>query len=265
MATIEVGSGPSVLLVHGLNGFKEGWGPLPRALAAAGLRAVMVNLPGSGATPRLRRTTPAGLADAIGPLVARLAPVGLLGHSLGAQVVIIAATARPEAVGRTAFVSPWVVARPRRFPPRGVSDVLRLPLVGRPLARLAIARMLRDPERRRQAFAGAVADPQELTRDPAIAALLADASARLAAADVRAMADWAASALALDARPLARRLAQPGLVVAGSRDRVTRPDGARRLAADLPRGRLLELDGVAHFPHLEAADRVAAALVAHLR
>jgi len=264
LATIEQGTGPSVLLVHGLNGFKEGWGPLPGALAAAGLRAVMVDLPGNGASRRLRRTTPAALADAIAPLIARLAPAGLLGHSLGSQVVMLAAAGRPAEARRLALVSPWVLARPRRFPPRSVSDVLQLPLIGRPLARLAISRIRRDPDRRRQAYTSALADPGLLTRDPAMAALLADASARLVDADTRAMADWAASALAFDARPLAARLPQPTLVVAGTRDRVTRPEGARWLAGAMPSAELLELGAVGHFPHLEAAERVAGALAEHL-
>jgi pimeloyl-ACP methyl ester carboxylesterase len=178
---------------------------------------------------------------------------------------MIAAASRPAGVRGVALISPWVLARPRRFPPRAVSDVLQIPLVGRPLARLAIRRMRRDPERRRAAYTTTVADLPGLTRDPAMAALLAEASDRLVHADVRAMADWAAGALALDVRPLAARLPHPALVVIGSEDRITRPPGASWLAQALPAGRLLRLDGVSHFPHLEAADRVLPALVEHLR
>lgn len=261
---MEAGSGPPVLLVHGLNGFKEGWGPLPAALAGAGLRAVMVDLPGFGVAPRLRRTTPHALAEFLDPLVARLAPVGLLGHSLGTQVAMLAAAARPGAVRSLALVAPWVLPPPRRFLPRSVSDVIQLPIVGRPLARIAIARIRRSPERRRQAYLSAVADPGDLTRDPAMAALLAEAGDRLLDTDLRAMVDWAASALALDVRPLAACLPQPSLVVTGSRDRITRPAGAEWLAGALPQARLLRLDGVGHFPHLEEAERVTHALAEHL-
>jgi len=263
-ATAEVGSGPAVLLVHGLNGFKEGWGRLPGALAAAGLRAVAVDLPGFGATPRLRRTTPFDMAAAIAPLVAELAPAALVAHSLGTQVAMLAAAARPERVGGLALLAPWVLARPRRIPPRRISDALQLPLVGRPLARLAIAWARRSPERRHAAYLTTVGDPASLTGDPAMAALLQEASDRLGHADLRAMADWGASGLALDVRPLAGRIARPALVVAGTLDRVTPPSGARWLADALPDGRLLSLPGVGHFPHLEAPERVAAAIVAHL-
>jgi len=264
IATIEVGEGPAVLLVHGLNGFKEGWGPLPGALAAAGLRVVAVDLPGFGATPRLRRTSPEAFAGALAPLVQALAPVALVAHSLGTQVAMLSAAADPARVRGLALLAPWVLPRPRRFPPRSVSDVLQLPVVGRPLARLVIGRMRRSPERRRAAYLTAIARPDEVTRDPALAALLQEAADRLVDADLRAMADWGARAMALDIRPLAPRLRQPTLVVTGMLDRISRPAGATRLVSVLPAGRLLRVPGAAHFPHLEEPDTVLPALAESL-
>jgi pimeloyl-ACP methyl ester carboxylesterase len=266
IATLEAGTGPTVLLIHGLNGFKEGWGPLPEALAAGGARAVAVDLPGFGASPRLARTRtgPESLAGALEPLVSSLAPVGVVGHSLGTQVAMILAARRPEAVSRMALIAPWVLARPMRMPPRSVSDVVQVPLVGPALARLGIARVRRSPARRRDAYLTAVADPGALTGDPAMAALLQEASDRLITADLGAMADWASRGLGTDVRPLAARLPQPGLVVSGSLDRVTPPPGAEWLADALPAGRLLRLPGIGHFPHLEAPATVLPALVEHL-
>lgn len=264
VTTIEVGEGPPVVLVHGLNGFKEGWGPLPGALAAAGMRAVMPDLPGSGSSPRLRRTDPEAMARAVGALVDRLGAASLVAHSLGAQIALIVAARRPGAVTRLALLAPWVVPRPLRLPPRSVADLLRLPLVGRPLAMLAIAHLRRDPARRRAAFTSALADPARLSRDPAMAVLLGTAADRLATADLRAMAAWAATAIAHDVRPLVPVVTAPALVVSGARDSVTRPAGAAWLAGALPAGALLALRDVGHFPHLEAADRVVPAVVEHL-
>lgn len=265
-ATIETGTGPAVLLVHGLNGFKEGWGRLPAALAGAGMRAVAIDLPGGGATPPLRggRHTPAALAAALAPLVADLAPVGVVAHSFGAQVAVMAAIGRPGAVRALALVAPFVVPRPGRIPPRRLSDVVQLPLVGAPLGRLAIARARRSPQRRRDAFLSAVADPGALGADPSMADLLDLASDRLAGADLRAMVEWARAGLALDLRPLARRVAEPALVVCGELDRVTRPATAAALAAALPAGRLMAVPGAAHFPHLERPEAVVPAVVRHL-
>jgi pimeloyl-ACP methyl ester carboxylesterase len=266
IATLKAGTGPTVLLVHGLNGFKEGWGPLPQALAAGGARAVAVDLPGFGASPRLARgrTGPGALARALEPLASSLAPVGVVGHSLGTQVAMILAARRPEVVSRMALISPWVLARPMRLPPRRVSDLVQIPVIGPALARLAIARIRRSPGRRRDAYLTAVADPGALTSDPAMHALLQEASDRLTTADLRAMADWASLGLGTDVRPLAPRLPQPSLVVVGTLDRITRPPGAEWLAQALPAGRLLRLPGVGHFPHLEEPAAVLPALVAHL-
>jgi pimeloyl-ACP methyl ester carboxylesterase len=264
VATIETGEGPAVLLVHGLNGFKEAWGPLPDALAEAGHRAVAADLPGVGGSRRLSRTAPAALADALRPLLARHAPADVVAHSLGTQLAMLLAVREPAMVRRLVLLSPWVLTRPRRFPPRSVSDVLQLPLVGRPLARVAIARIRRDPERRRQAFRSALAQPDRVAGDPGMAALLELASDRLAGADLRAMVDWAARGMALDVRPLAPRIAPPALVVAGARDRVTPVEGALRLVSVLPAGRMLRLPDVGHFPHLEAAGEVLPAVVDHL-
>lgn len=254
-----------MVLVHGLSGFKEGWGPLPAALAAAGMRAVALDMPGAGGSARLRRTTPAGMADAVEALLDRLGGAALVGHSLGGQVALIVASRRPGAVRSLALIAPWVLPRPRRLPPRSVSDVLQVPVVGRGVGRLAIAYLRRSPERRRQAFLSTVAEPGAFADDPVLGALLEEAADRLRWADVRALADWGAGALAHDVRPVVPGLRMPALVVQGALDRVTRPAGARWLVETLPAGRGLDLEGVGHFPHLEAAGRVVPAVVEAVR
>ena len=46
----------------------------------------------------------------------------------------------------------------------------------------------------------------------------------------------------------------PVLAIAGEHDRGTPPAAARRIAATAPRGELVVLDGVGHFPFAEAPD-----------
>lgn len=265
IATMEVGEGPPVLLLHGLNGFKESWGRLPEALADAGMRAVAVDMPGFGESPRLSRATPARMAAAVAPLLERLGPAAVVGHSLGTQVATILAVRHPERVRRMALLAPWVLGRPRRFPPRGPADVLQLPLVGRPLGRVVIALMRPSPRRRVEAFAATIADPDAVVRDPVAAAVLVAAADRLETVDLRAMTDWAASSLRFDVRPLAGRVRAPVLVVGGALDRVARPAGAQWLAGAVPGARLLRLEGVGHMPHIEAPRAVGPAVAEHLR
>jgi len=261
-----MGSGPAVLLIHGLNGFKEGWGPLPGALARAGRRVVAVDLPGFGASPPLRGRSigPESLAAAVAPLVAELAPVSLVGHSLGTQVAMLLALQQPDRVPTMALISPWVVPRAPRFPPRGLTDLLLLPGVGRVLARLAIRRIRRNPERRRAAFLSQVADVAGIDGHPELANLLEVAADRLLSADLRTMADWAARGVADDIRPLAPRLEAATLVVVGSADQLTPAADAEWLTSALPHGGLMRVTGAGHFPHLERPDAVLPALTAAL-
>ncbi len=177
---------------------------------------------------------------------------------------MLAAASHPGRVAAMVLVSPWILPRPMRLPPKGVSDLLQIPVVGRALARLAIARIRRDPARCRDAYLSAIADPDALTSHPEMAALLSLAGERLRSADIRAMSDWAASALALDLRRMAADLIAPSLVVCGTLDRVTNPAGADWLARALPAGEMLRVERAAHFPHLERADLVLPAIRGHL-
>lgn len=262
------GDGPPVVLVHGLAGFKEAWGDLPRALAAAGMRAVAVDLPGAvGRAPR-------GPCDATAHTVAlarlldRLGPgVALVGHSLGAQVVLRLARARPGTIRAVALLAPVVVPRPRtRRRPRGPADLLRVPLVGPPLARLAIAVARRDPRRRRAAFLRVAGGGRRPAPGSEQARLVDEAARRLARVDLRAFTGWAASAVRDGALADAAAVTAPALVVAGARDPVAPPSEAHLLAGLMGGGaRTLVIAGVGHLPHLEGGLAAVATIVDHLR
>jgi pimeloyl-ACP methyl ester carboxylesterase len=47
----------------------------------------------------------------------------------------------------------------------------------------------------------------------------------------------------------------PVLAIAGSEDRPTPPAAARRIASTAPRGELMLIEGVGHFPFAEAPER----------
>lgn len=100
LAYLDVGAGPTILLVPGFTGSKEDFGPLLAPLAAAGYRAIALDLrgqldsPGGGLTPSY---APDGLAADLLAFVdaLRLAPVHLVGHSYGGLVSRAAVLATP--------------------------------------------------------------------------------------------------------------------------------------------------------------------------
>jgi pimeloyl-ACP methyl ester carboxylesterase len=95
------GSGPDIVVVHGLSGSWRWWSLLLEPLAARH-RLHLVEL------PRLGRLRAGELAPWLGRLLdaAGLGPVDLVGHSLGGLVAAELAVARPERVRRLALVAP---------------------------------------------------------------------------------------------------------------------------------------------------------------
>ena len=148
--------------------------------------------------------------------------------------------------------------------PRRLIDLLTVPGVGPPLARLGIALARRDPERRRSSFLSAAGDPSLVRDGSAEALLLQEAADRLECADLRAMSGWASSGRPRAAIDEARGLTVPTLLVAGARDRLCPDRDMCLLATALARPHRPGMDGVGHFPHLESPEVVLPALVSHL-
>ncbi|HEY4413879.1 MAG TPA: alpha/beta fold hydrolase, partial [Gaiellaceae bacterium] len=96
------GSGPPIVLVHGLGGAAPNWRLVAPALAARH-RVLVPELPGHGGS------APLGGASSLDPFAEALlavaeaedaAPAPWVGHSLGGLVALRAAALRPEAVDR---------------------------------------------------------------------------------------------------------------------------------------------------------------------
>jgi pimeloyl-ACP methyl ester carboxylesterase len=106
---LEQGTGPPVVLVHGLGLDADVWQAHLAALVDAGYRAVAPDLPGFGETPgpvlgRSIADTSAWLDEACAAIdVGRAAWVG---HSLGAQHVLHLAAEAPERVAAAVLAAP---------------------------------------------------------------------------------------------------------------------------------------------------------------
>ncbi len=100
------GDGPDpVLLVHGWDGRGSQMGALGLALAASGMRAVALDLPGHGDTPGSTSSLPeiAATLEAVIPRLGRVS--GVVAHSFGAAATTVALR-QPLPVGRVAFIAP---------------------------------------------------------------------------------------------------------------------------------------------------------------
>jgi pimeloyl-ACP methyl ester carboxylesterase len=267
LAAHTIGDGPPVVLVHGWAGLKEGWMRLPFALADAGYQAVMIDLPGWGDSPAPSGFphTPEAYGVALGRVLDQLGPTPVIAHSMGAQGACLLALHRPRALTKLVMLAPAVVPfREIEFPPQSMRDVVRYPVVGVPLTRIALLWLRRDPERWRGQFLRAFHEPDRFEGDHDLERTLDYVCKKMTRTATSTLASSAPDLLGFDARPLAPRLPQDALVVYGERDRVTRPEGAQEVAALMPNAQAMSVPDVAHFPHVEAVDTVLPAIVEYL-
>jgi pimeloyl-ACP methyl ester carboxylesterase len=264
------------LYVHGLGGASTNWTDLA-ALLAVRFDGWAVDLPGFGRSHPPARSSYSirGHVRAVVDVLERVAaepgeaagrPVHLVGNSLGGLVSLLVAAARPDLVATLALVSPAMPVY--RVPAAFSRALLLLLLPGVPT--LAERRLTGvTPEQQvRGMVQMCFGDPRRVPR--------ARLEQALEEMRERAAQPWATRALARSMRGLitsylrvgranawraARRLRPPTLVVWGDRDRLVDPALAPRLAAAVPDGRLLVLEGVGHVAMMEAAEPTARAVL----
>ncbi len=151
------------LHIHGLGGWAENWRGVLPAVAAAGRRAIAIDLPGFGESDPPRRARHFDPADPFyAPFVfATLDALGIerahiAGHSLGGAVAYTAAVTRPERLVSLTLVAPGGLVRALVRELR----VLTLPGMG------LLAKWRRSPELTRQVLYSCFYDrracPEEL-------------------------------------------------------------------------------------------------------
>jgi pimeloyl-ACP methyl ester carboxylesterase len=254
-----------VLLIHGWCGIKEAWGPLPEALAAAGMRAVAVDLPGWGETPALgpRRHSAGDYAGALAPLASRLGPLALIGHSMGALPAMLLAARLPAVRSLVLVAPPALRVDAITLPPRTLTELVSLPGVGLPLARLALLVLKLSRPAPGVRYRRTVADLRTL-EVPDAAAVIGTVERAFLRTPTATMASSLRSVARSDLRPAARRVPQPTLIVVGERDLIVHPGESQSLARALPDPRLVRIPDCGHLPHLERPEVVVPEIVRHL-
>jgi (E)-2-((N-methylformamido)methylene)succinate hydrolase len=244
------GSGPPLVLVHGLGMTSAFWTRTVERFGD-GFRLISVDLRGAGRSEDgPDELTLARWAGDLAAVLDQLAVQGavLMGHSLGASIVLEYALERPERVSALVLVN----ADPNlsNLGPRMITSVERIEQHG-------LDGWLDRFWSQNPPFSAA-----SLARDPGI---LDEYRAILAANEPsRYVRQCRAIAAADDLEPRLAEVECPVLVLLGGDDDRTLPEQGRALAAAIPGARLVELPDVGHTIPLEAPGELVDAVRAFL-
>lgn len=234
-----------VVLLHGVGGGREAWGDAMsgtgRTLAEAGFGVVAADLPGYGDSPTIEPFDMAGLARAVGGLIAHLrgphaARVALVGHSLGGMVAQELVVSSPEAVEALVLsgTSPAFGKADGAWQAEFLAQRLAPLDAGRGMAWLApgLALGMASPKAPHDAVARAallMSGVPEATYRRALQALVG-----------------------FDRREHLRELRLPVLCITGDDDRTAPPALMQQMAAHIPGAEFQHLAGVGHLANMEA-------------
>jgi 3-oxoadipate enol-lactonase len=242
-----VGKGRDLVLVNALLSDRTAYEPIAARIADR-RRAIMVNLPGFGASP----ATAASLddhADAVAGLfddLALPAETDILANGLGSFVTLKMAIRHGRKFDRMVLVgSGPAFPEEGRATFRALADKVEAEGMAAVVG-AAVRRMF--PDRFIAANPVVVAEREKvfLNIDPAVFAM----SCRLLAA--------------VDLGPDLGKIRNPTLVAIGEADAATPPAIGRALAARLPDARVIAMDNVGHCPHIQVPDRFIAAVAPFL-
>lgn len=249
---------PTVLLLHGTGAWGGLWSGTGEALARAGWRAVAMDLPPFGFTPRTpgmgyARTDQ---ADRVAALAATLDRPTLVAHSFGAGPGAEAAMRRPELFSGLVIVSGAIGLGAEGEGP-DLPAALRLGVSGTAV----LNPRLTGPFLRAFTYRDDAATPET------IAILRAPLTGK---GMTQGVAEWMPSLLGADPEALSHRpeswaaLELPTAFIWGDRDDVTPLAQGEALAALVPGAALAVLEEVGHIPQIEAPEAFLDALVAAL-
>ena len=229
----------AVVFVHGAAMDGSVWKYQAATLAGVGFTALAVDLPGHGGSEGEPSSSAKGYAGWLLAYLTSLGePVHLVGHSMGALVVLEAAVARPDLVRSVTMI--------------GVSD--RMPVNPDLLAAVVegdvsfFATMggwmhAREP----------IGQPDWTVNDTVRILQACDPS--VAVADLTACDEYPGAANA------ASKLSCPLLLILGEQDLMTRPSGAEPIAEAAPDATAVIVDGAGHLLPVERPDVVSDALI----
>jgi len=239
LAMQVMGEGAPIWLLHSLLSDAGSCLPLATRLSSSH-RVSIPDLPGFGASA----ATGSGLDEMAGRVAEAMEgiPAVVFGNGYGSFVALTLALRHAGCVSKLVLAGTGAAfSEPGRAAFRGMAAAVSAKGLGA-VADVAMRRL----------FA-----PEFQSGHPE---LLAERRARFLATDPAVFTGACAALAELDLRDAVTSLRVPTLILVGADDEATPPAMARELASLVPGARLIELDGCAHVPQLQAPDRVVEAM-----
>lgn len=267
------GSGPPIVLVHGLGGSHLNWARVGPALSTYG-RVLAPDLIGFGRTAPDRRS-PAVMSNRalLDRFTAEVAggDAFLIGNSMGGLISLLQAARRPHRVRGLVLVDPALFGSPDHRPDPAFAlrgALLVTPILGELLARAHEART--TPEQRvREVLDLCCVDSTKVPDDVVAAHVELAAERELMPWSLPAHVEAARSIAGALIPPLfnrtVRSVVAPTLLVHGTEDRLVPVAAARHLAQRRPDWTYAEFEGVGHAPMLDEPEILLDAVVPFLQ
>lgn len=243
-----LGSGPTLLMLHGLEGGLLTFAPQVESFAQLGWRAMAWEMPGYGHSAPIEPYTFKGLAErCIGLIEAAQAKsdrrdVVLLGHGMGGMVAQEVVLRRPDLVNRLILCGTSA-----RFDDVDFVTQRTAPLdAGQDMAQLAATLVPR------------LVGPGAL---PEGSRLAEHSLSQVPAATYRRALQALPS---FDRTAVLNEIAVPTLLIAGEFDRVAPPDSLMAMATRIPGARYVVVPGAGHWQNLENPESFDEAVMAFL-
>ncbi|MFF9073420.1 alpha/beta fold hydrolase [Streptomyces sp. NPDC014872] len=249
------GSGPPVLLLHGLDRSLADWAPLQAALPDH--RLIAIDVPGFGRSqplPDCRLASLTGHVERVLDRLEVLSTVHVVGNSLGGAIAMQLTAHAPERVASLALLNSAGFGREVTWALR----ILDLPLIWRLLlrpgegnARLTERSLFHDPD---------FATPERIAA--AVTLARREGAARPPRQVARDLGSWRGVRSDWRARLLAEisALDTPTLVVWGTHDRILPARHLINAASALPRARTHLFPRTGHLPQIERTEETAVLL-----
>ncbi|HEX9720947.1 MAG TPA: alpha/beta hydrolase [Ramlibacter sp.] len=251
-----LGSGPTILMLHGIGGGHLAFAPQVETLASSGYRAVAWDMPGYGRSAPIEPYTFKGLARSCITLIeallagdekgsaagtannARRDGVILLGHSMGGMVAQEVVARRPELVSRLILcgTSPSFGKAEGNWQRKFIAERTAPLDAGKSMADLA------------DVLVPQMVGPASL---PEGVRLATHCMSQIPASTYRRALE---ALVTFDRRANLSHIQVPTLLVAGELDHNAPPAVMKKMAEAIPNSTYLEMRGIGHLQNLEAPD-----------